>query len=221
MRQINILQYLAIGSMLIDHLADLYGFPFISNTVGRLAYPAYSMLLGYSLTFKADRQHLFRILLVAVIAQLPFSIFFGVELNYLNICFSFAAAVLIVIICRFQKIDSISKIGILAGVGILLVGLSTNLEYQGWAIVMPLAWLIFFRMSNGFWFFPFILATAFLANIGKGMAAASSAAISCILIYLTCRGYIWHKDVARIPAVLWRGFYPVHLLILAALSRFG
>lgn len=74
--------------MILDHIVQVY-YPSIErfNFIGRLAFPlfAWGIAKGFSRT-KNYNLYLFRLLTVAVISQVPYSLLFG--LNYLNVCFT-------------------------------------------------------------------------------------------------------------------------------------
>lgn len=99
----DVLKILAMVTMLMDHIGYMF-FPnqLIYRTIGRLAFPifAYQIAIGYSKT-SSLKKYLQRLLVFALIAQLPYS-FFNPQLRFnplhFNVLFMFIAAIGVVYI---------------------------------------------------------------------------------------------------------------------------
>lgn len=94
----DVLKIFAMATMVIDHIGYMF-FPgqLIYRTIGRLAFPifAYQIAIGYSKTSNLGK-YVLRLLIFAVIAQLPYCFFNpGLEfrLYHFNVLFMFIAAI--------------------------------------------------------------------------------------------------------------------------------
>lgn len=94
----DVLKIFAMATMVIDHIGYMF-FPgqLIYRTIGRLAFPifAYQIAIGYSKTSNLGK-YVLRLLIFAVIAQLPYWFFNpGLEfrLYHFNVLFMFIAAI--------------------------------------------------------------------------------------------------------------------------------
>lgn len=230
------LHLLAMGLMLCDHL---WGTVVPGNdwltAIGRLSFPIFAFLLveGYFHT-KNFKRYLLRMLLFAVLSELPFNLALGGRLFYpihQNVLWSFFIA--LVLIHWNERAKDTGKLWMQIPVCILsllcsMVGLLTMLDYYHAGILMVLVFYFFRRKSwLGFlgqlvclWYINFEILGGF--------------------------GYeysLWGHDfffprqgfalLALIPIWLYRGkqgyrskwlqytcyaFYPVHLLILGLIQ---
>jgi hypothetical protein len=81
------LKVIALASMLIDHLAVVFPdyFPFWLRGVGRLAWPIFAFLLaeGFRHT-KSPEKFLMRLLVFALISEIPYDIAMGNSINFFS-----------------------------------------------------------------------------------------------------------------------------------------
>lgn len=90
----DILKIIAITTMLIDHIGVLF-FPdiLVFRTIGRIAFPIFAYFLATGFRYTSNRNaYAIRLLIVAVIAQLPYMFLnYQLEINYLgyNVLFLF------------------------------------------------------------------------------------------------------------------------------------
>jgi len=99
----DILKLIAIVTMLVDHLGYVF-FPefLILRFIGRLAYPilAYQIYIGFEKTSNFDK-YLKRILIFAVISQIPFGLAF--DTFELNTIFTFSISLMIIKLLKERK----------------------------------------------------------------------------------------------------------------------
>lgn len=94
-----IIKIIAIISMICDHTGDiLIGHNSILNVIGRIAFPlfAFQLVIGYAHT-RNKAKYFVRLLLFAIISQIPYSIMSNIisgSYFYLNIFFTLATGVL-------------------------------------------------------------------------------------------------------------------------------
>ena len=98
------LKILAAIFMIMDHTGDaILGRFSILNLFGRLAFPifAYQLVQGYIYT-KNKKKHLLKLLLFAIISEIPFKLFLSTFTNekYINVLFTFFLATLVIYICE-------------------------------------------------------------------------------------------------------------------------
>ena len=80
------LKIIALTAMLIDHLCIVFPdiFPFWFRGVGRLAYPIFVFLLAESFRHtKAREKFLMRLLIFAVISEIPYDLALGNDINFI------------------------------------------------------------------------------------------------------------------------------------------
>lgn len=141
------MQLIAMLTMLIDHIGAVY-YPYDLNwrLIGRIAFPiyAYAIVAGYGRTRSVNR-YMWRLLLIAAAAQLPYSATFGVwEVN--------AVGTLLVSLAVLALLDRFDK--------------------RGYRLVLaywPQAWAAAERMRSPAWlwrsFYPAHLAALALLQL--------------------------------------------------------
>lgn len=139
------LKLLAMFSMIFDHIGHMF-FPndILYRVIGRLAYPifAFQLSVGYSHT-KHKEKHILKMILFAIISQIPFMFFIGtVEPNqghFLNIGFTFSLALLCMYIIENIK-DYFYKGFALSTV--LLLSCFLPIDYGVWGVLLCVCFYI-------------------------------------------------------------------------------
>ena len=105
---IFVLKIIALISMVIDHSRYLQ--PMLDNditkVIGRFSFVLFSFILSEGIWHTKDRiKYLKRIVLFAAISQIPFMLFRSIVGRYvvLNILFTFAIAMILIILIDKQK----------------------------------------------------------------------------------------------------------------------
>lgn len=238
------LKVIAILLMLIDHVgAALLPEVIILRMIGRLSFPifAYLIVVGYSKT-KSFSKYLRRVLIFAVVSQIPFSLamgeqfsihsfsdfvrfFIGSPYPHLNIFFTLAYGLLV--IHKWDKNES--KFGKI--VYAVAMGLTTEIfhtDYGIYGVAMILAFYVF-RDSK----IKIIISQIFVYALFNA---------SQILFYMykfsvTTIELVWFNQALSLLALIFifmyndkkgkdlkyffYAFYPVHLLVIGLIKIFA
>ena len=210
-----VLKIIAVISMLIDHSGYLIfnGFSFM-NYIGRLAFPIFAFLIteGYIHTSNL-KKYFCRLLLFAVISQIPYMLFIGTITNdfSLNILFTLALGLLAITVYNKFKNKSL---------GILFVALCSVLAHflhfdYGWFAVTIIFIFYIFKNEKKYMNILFVITTF----INYFYYFAKTLRTEHLLIFLFC-------SLSLIPINFYNGkkgknikyflyiFYPLHLIVL-------
>ena len=202
------LKVLAVLTMTVDHMgAILFPAQIWMRVIGRLAFPIYCFLLVEGFTYtKSKKDYLKRLLAFAIISEIPFDMaFFGkvFDLRHQNIFFTLFIGFLTMYFCEYASSNA-SKF-IMCFVGLMLSGiLRTDYSYFGIATILV---FYLFRKER----FTAIVIQSIM-NILE-LSVQSAAIIAFIPIYL----YKGKQGKKRFQIGFY-AFYPVHLIILYAIS---
>lgn len=212
----NALKWLAIATMLVDHVgALLLPEAFWLRVVGRVAWPLFALLVGVNLGARGvpAARYLPRLAVWAVPSQVAFLL---VGWSDLNIMVTLALGVIVWGVLRGEfprwwlgglALAPWTQYGVL---GVLLVPLLA-------AAVMRRRWhlaglgLLTVLLSQGSFFWGFAAA---LAVACAGAVLAIAAAVGRELSRRHARTWL---TVPRVPRQLGYAFYPLHLLLLVGL----
>ena len=223
-----VLKLIAVISMLFDHTGYLiFGKASFLNYIGRLALPifAFQIAEGYTHT-KNLKKYILRLFIFALISQIPFQIFNTIFFDrfMINVMFTLCFGLLSITI--FDKYNKF--LGILITALLAFIAEKLSFDYGAYGVIII---LLFFIFKNNLYLkgATFILATFahyFLAVIPYGID-------TCIRVFTTINPipiYAICTCVAILPILLYNGkkgrnikyflylFYPIHLLIISALS---
>ena len=207
------LKLLACATMLIDHIGALF-FPqaLWLRIIGRLSFPIYCFLLAEGVHYTRNpRKYGLRLLLVAVLAELPYDLlFYG----------------------RFTWAHNSVMVTLLLG---FCGGIAMKQVHGRWKLLVPLPFILLGRYlggSYGMYGVAMIVMFQLLRNIPCAKAAQL---LSMVLLSLRMAGFPGSIGVqiyaiaAMIPILLYSGkkysrskalqwaftlFYPVHIVIL-------
>jgi len=197
------LQLLAMMTMLVDHIGLLfYKDQEIFRIIGRIAFPVYCYLLveGYLRTRNVKR-YMVRLLLIAVVSQLPFSLLF---LTFeLNVVFTLLLGLLVLYgIDRWEK-DRGNAFSIVAAC--LLFATFIPMDYGLYGIFL----ILIYRYAEGKWVLLLHMMLNVIALVSyQWVLQLYSIIFTVFLVYYRDL----RKDRYRIPRWLYRSFYPAHLL---------
>lgn len=193
-------QGLAILTMTLDHLAVWWwNGPWADltrATLGRFALPLFCLMIAYhALHTQASRRYTRRILVIALLAQLPFMALTQQPLG--NICFTLAAGAALIAAYRHRQ-----RRDLLLGAALAL--LSVQVEYGPVALGLILALAVAQRHPRAW---VLILVIWPIAQYGLSLTTLSAIAAIALMIALVTTSW----STPRLPRWLTRWFYPLHL----------
>ncbi len=194
----NAYQWLAIITMLLDHIGYLYNIP-VFRYAGRLAMPLYSIL--FVMTIRTNQVNLQRLLILAAVSQIPYQYLFR-DIQ-LNIIFGF--------VIFYWTTDAIGRRNWLkAVIGLMMMFIPVS---YSWYLYLSL--FIFYylhdKMMQRFSF-------AILTSVYTYILIASG--LHWRQILAVCVPFIEGMKAPRPNKYLYRYFYPGHLIILATVFFF-
>ena len=189
--------------MIIDHIAVVFLDENIAlRFIGRFSFIAFSYLLAYHYRFHTHDQERYklRLLIFAIISQVPYSLIFGVQLNIFFLLWF--GLVMIDTIEMVRMREQVLYPTIITSVALILT------YWEGYFIFGLYMIPLFYYLHDNIKIFPFVLLNIMLLNFSIIFAIA--AAISLLIIY--------HIDtdirINKINKYYFYAFYPVHLIAL-------
>ena len=210
----TVLKIIAALFMVIDHAGYMF-FPKVIwiRKVGRISFPIFAFFIAEGFFYSKDRRrYLLRMLLFAVISELPFDLaFFGKWYwKYQNVMFSFALAILALMI--FEKCRE-------------------NGKWWGWALgllgIGGCAW-VSVLLKTDYSYYAVILVAVFYIFRGAGRICSNGAGLLFQVLDHPHDVQTW-SILSFIPLMLYNGekgpglkwlfylFYPGHLLLMYGL----
>lgn len=217
------LKIIAMVSMVFDHVGDLF-FPDVMwpRMIGRLAMPIFSFFIAEGFAHTRDKKkYLCRLGVFALISEIPFDLAFEgrVGLTHQNIMLTFFLAVVALMLFdrlrggeeAEEKQTPVGKTvsGVLAVAAIAVLALLLRADYTVFAVM---AVFLFYVLRQKHPLIRIGVGTAFLAltrTIGYYCATGLSFIPLAMYNGKKGRGLKW----------LFYGFYPGHLLLLAAIKH--
>lgn len=205
------MELIAMISMLIDHIGVTF-FPEQDSfrIIGRLAFPIYAFALvrGYQYT-RSHKHYVLRLLLIALLAQLPYMLLF--ETWDMNVVFTLSLSLAcLVFVDRYKKIDPMVAILIL--VCACIVADLLPFEYGAYGLLLVHA----YRFFTGW----LLIAAHFVLNGLELMMGVPLQIYSLIpTLFIAWSSGAWSSK-RWVAGWIWRTFYPVHLLVLAVVVYF-
>ena len=217
------LKLIAMISMVFDHAGDMF-FPDVMwpRMIGRLAMPIFSFFIAEGFSYTRDRKkYLCRLGIFALISEIPFDLAFEgrVGLGHQNIMLSFFLAVVALMLYDWiqggtkseENHASIGKtiLGVIAVAAIAALSLLLRADYTIFAVIAVFLFYVL-RQKHP------------LVRTGVGVA---------FLALTRTVGYYCTTGLSFIPLAMYNGkkgkglkwlfygFYPGHLLLLAAIKH--
>ena len=214
------LKIIAMISMVLDHVGDMF-FPGVMwlRMVGRLSMPVFSFCIAEGFAHTRDREkYLCRMGIFALISEIPFDLAFEGKVGFahqnimLTFFLSIAALMLFDRIRGGKEADRVcvgrTALGVLAVAAVAGVSLLLRADYTVFAVV---AVFLFYVLRR---YHPLLrsgVGVAFLALTRTvGYYCATGLSVIPLALYNGKRG--------RGLKWLFYGFYPGHLLLLAAIK---
>ncbi|THF72833.1 TraX family protein [Cohnella fermenti] len=207
------MQIIAMLTMLVDHTGILF-FPGSDwwRIVGRIAFPlyAYGIVLGFGRTRDRSR-YLSRLLTLALISQVPYML--GFQIVRINVIGTFVVCLAALIAMeRFRSAGLWAVCGIAAAAAVLLEWLP--FEYGAYAMLLILTYRFLPRSG---W-----VPAHLLLNVAYVFAHDWEIQLYSLVptIFLAYGHRLLPRALPdyRVPAWLWRSFYPAHLFVLAVIA---
>lgn len=204
------MQFLAMLTMLIDHIG-LVWFPDDSTwrLIGRLALPfyAYALVLGYSRTQNMNR-YLLRVGSIAIISQLPYQFaIHRLEVNTVGTLF-----ICLLLLSLLDKWSGKPAVQIFAVIVTAISLESIPISYGSYALLL----VLIYRYTATQWMllshFSLNLVNLFLNG---GFIQIASLFSTLLIVYVP--DFMRIVDRIRIPRIVWRSFYPLHLALIAVI----
>ena len=228
------LKIIALISMTIDHVgALLFNNNIYCRLLGRLAFPIYAFLLveGFEHT-KNDKnkfnKYLLRLLIWAIISEIPFNFFIIRNLNYLpaqNVIFTlFLGLVMLYVLNKYSNYTSLQIIYIVC---FSLTAIAFRVDYSIWGILCILLFY-FYKKNHSNIFLAigmisfFIVKTMFDIFIYKD----TSITYNVLLNLTTCfalipitlyNGKLGYNN--KLLKTLFYAYYPLHLIIITTIYQ--
>lgn len=214
------LKWIAIATMLIDHIGAVFGKEIITvcqsqlpyyilRVIGRIAFPIFCFLLveGFRYT-KSQSRYMSRLLLFALLSELPFDLTLKkqmIDFSAQNVFFTlFLGALALWVMERFAQ-NMLAK-GMLCAMLILAAELLRT-DYGGQGVLLIMGYSIF-RFEKGF-IGRFVVTILSLVVLGSLIELGALFAFIPIVCYNGKRG--------KQRKYFFYFFYPVHLLVLYGL----
>lgn len=206
------LEWIAIITMLIDHIGyEFFPFDLTWRTIGRVAFPVYTFLLVRGLTLTRSRLTYFkRLVIIAVLAQIPFTLLF--ETYSLNVIFTLLYGASAVVL--YEKVIRFWGIIILTILGFIMMPISDFTDYGLYGYSLFLLYYFLKEKPFALLIGHLILDVLYSLNYFDSWHSIQSFSIIATLIIIFQK----HLPVVKIHRLIYRSFYPSHLLILYLLS---
>lgn len=202
---IGFAQFLAIYTMLADHLAAWFGMGILGDairlSIGRVAFPMFAFLVAWQALRSSDAErYALRILVIAALAQLPFMALHGHVLG--NICFTLSAGAAWIAYGRNRYLPALA-------LAVLLTAATPWIEYGSAGLLLVISFALAMRYPPA-WLIPLLVWPA--THYGFSIMALGAATGVLIVAWLYSTPP-W-LSVVSLPRWLTRWFYPVHLWVL-------
>ena len=214
-----ILKLIALTTMLIDHSGYLiFGSFSFMNYIGRLSFPIFAFLIteGYVHTSNLKKYFL-RLLIFAIISQIPFMLPFPRNNFSLNILFTLSFALLTLTI--YDKLKN-KFLGFIFVVLSSILAELLHLEY-GWLAIILIFIFYVFKQNKAYMniFFTTTIFIFYLYYFAKTLRMEYLMIILCSILALIPINLYNGKKGKNIKYFLYL-FYPLHLIVLYIIKLF-
>lgn len=216
-----VLKMIAVITMLIDHIgAVLFPFNPLFRYIGRIAFPIFAFLIAEGFYYTKSRvKYAARLFVFALLSEIPFDLAFSnklLEFSSQNVYFSLLLGLCAIWIIQWLK-DKNKHMIILSPVIAAIfayIANSLNCDY-GWFAVALITVFYLFRGNDILVVVGFVLLIAIYIIIpGNSLIMLFElCALLPIVMYNGERGYN-----SRAIKLGFYAFYPIHLLVLYAIS---
>lgn len=206
-----ILKIIAMIAMFLDHMNYLfYDNVTWLNYVGRIAFPifAWQIAVGFEKT-RDVKLYAFRLLVLALISQPLFILYFGDVLSYYVFNTIFTLLLGLLCLCAIKKSD---KLGIVVTILSCILAQCLHFDYGAFGIIMIVIFYLF-RENKGL-----MLAAQAINLISYKFMHPNSIEMYCIVAFLLI--LLYNGKRGHNLKYLFYVFYPLHLLVLYILKLY-
>jgi hypothetical protein len=208
------LKLLALFAMAVDHTgAVLFPSEPLFRIIGRVSFPIYCFLLAEGFYYTSSRwRYVKRLLLWGTVSEIPYDLAFHnawIDLRYQNVFWT-----LLLGFCAMWCLEKFRQRPLEAS--LLVMGLSVAAEllltdYGGFGVLLIVIFYVFrdYRSKSQGMFL--------LCNAGYALLFNSPTQLFASVAGMPI-GFYSGKRGRKLPRFLFYGFYPVHLLCLAAIQ---
>lgn len=225
------LKVLAMALMLIDHAwASLPGGGAWMTCVGRLAFPIFAFLIaeGFAHTH-SRRRYLKRLLIFAVVSELPFNLMSGgwIYPMHQNVLFTLALAVALMMLIEWARPMGGVRFALAAAAAVLLglaLGTVFFVDYLGWGVVTVLVFYLSRSMPAG-WLVQLLVLWYINCEGFGGMAVELGGQLVTVQAFaLLALPLIWLYNgqpgrAGKKVRLLCYAFYPLHIVALVVAAH--
>ncbi|WP_379133553.1 TraX family protein [Paenibacillus sp. sgz500958] len=206
------MQLIAMLTMLIDHIGLIF-FPqdMVWRYIGRIAFPiyCYGVLQGHLHT-SSKPKYLLRLLLIALLSQIPYNL--AIDAEGLNVVFTLLLSALLLVI-----LDKLPKMWFGIPIVVLFAVLMDYfpVDYGAYGLFL----VLIFRYAKTYW----LVIAHFALNLFYMFYSHWVVQMFSLLptMFIAFSPVLWNKlEYIRVPRWVWRLFYPMHLLVLALVKMY-
>ena len=202
------MQIIAMLTMLIDHIGYIF-FPKeeMWRIIGRIAFPIYAYYIVQGFIHTSSRwRYLWRLVALAGISQVPYVLAF--DTSDLNVICTLALCLGVLMLhARFGWLGL--AVGLVCGI-VLLEWLEFNYGAYGLLLV-----LIYRYLDRKWWVVAHFALNLLSIGYGDGWLLQHFSILATVLMAYKDQLFAEFKLDRRVHSWVWRGFYPVHLALLA------
>lgn len=229
-------QWIAMATMVADHLAvyllpDAALSPWVSASVGRIAYPVFAGIMAFHLLHhtRSLKRYIKRVFVIGVIAQVVYLAFPTYPVYaYLNICFTLALGLMVYgwaggvrYRWRYGQV-SVERATVEAMVLVPLILMASLFVEFGpvGVLLVPTLALAFRHLRPGE---PRMVVAATAGGLFAVAAMLNAGALATGVTLLTTAvlillaGHATRAPRWVVPPFVWRAWYPFHFVVLLAL----
>lgn len=217
----SVFKIIAIVSMLIDHAAWVFISDYFSpegivlHTIGRLAFPIFAFLFAEGMQHtKNIYVYALRCLIFALISEVPFDLVFcgEITLEHCNVMFTFLFAITFECVLRWADTKAKKLLAFAVGIACIFAADYFTCDYGMYGVI--LVWILYYLRDLKQLRFIVAAIVMLYAYRDSTLQPYMVLAFPLLLLYNGKRGFI--KTSAA--SIACYAFYPVHLIILWALS---
>lgn len=174
--------------------------------VGRIAFPiyCYGLVQGHIHTSSRPK-YLLRLLLIAIIAQIPYNL--ALNSGGWNVVFTLLLSAIVLVI--LDKLPSL-WLGIPVVIAAIVLMDYYPIDYNAYGLLL----VLIFRYTKSYWLVGAHLALNLFYMFYNYWVVQMLSILPTLLIAFT--PLIWNRlERHRVPRWVWWSFYPAHLLMLA------
>ena len=225
-----VIKIIAIITMCLDHISHVIDMP-VLNIIGRAAFPlfAFQLVIGYIHT-KNIEKYVKRLLIFAIISQIPYSLLFQETGGGLNVFFTLALGIITMFIFDQEKIKPIYK-ALIIGV-ILIIAEVINVDYKALGVLLIFAIYVIYKdcikrtdTKNSYFENKLLLSTIMLMfSVSRFVEYINMIKLETLIAYIGCTFLptfimlMYNGKKGPSLKYFFYLFYPVHLIILVLLN---